>query len=1358
MKQSTRNKLIIFLILGFIFTTLFAFLGINNFKNFFAHAVTTEAQTVEENNLKEIKNLVSDGGRKFTRVYNEFGDVETFESSLESEYVDYLSSEICSINTNQKQSASRAVTNPFEVTTIHDSGLPDENSIVVVFMGDGYTAGTGANQQGSWPNPVAGSFLSQANNAAQTLINTHPFNLFSHLFKIYAIQAISSNQEISGYPIGTDNTKDTYFGSYFYKNDEDNQYYISMPDNKQTQALNLANTVSNNVAMIQVLANANAHGGVAFWGNYSEATTVRLSLVATQSSSNSYWKPAWHGTVIHEFGHSFGQLMDEHDRSVGRNESRANATQISDPTTVKWSHWIGYEDITVRSVDNGWYVPAEDRGGCIMRASWANSEFCAVCASELTRRMAAFSGETFYGKRSNPGPNTPKVTISSTETRILNYAFNGNTSLQSITISASVNVIGDYSFLGATGLTVIDNQNRNPQTINETTFAGVRRSNILVKVPVGTKQDYVNAGWTEFNIMEVGWLTESSGNKVSIKGYVGELSGSVTIPTTIEGQEVVSIESYALANQHLITEFTMPNTLEIIGNNAFENCTNLTNINNINSVKSVGAEAFKNCYSLHSLYISNVLTDIGQAAFLGCNNLNITVSAYNPNYSAEGNILYNKSKTKIVASGKTDQEIVIPVDVTEILPYAFAENGNLVSVRFASTPKIGEYAFYHCPNLNSVYFDSYDVPVAGENSFSDNDFVLYTRYNAQDAYKNIFSVYTSRIESLPLTITFMSNGQVYVIKTAYNGSTISDLPDPARTGYEFNGWYDNKSCTGNPYQNGQRWESETDIYVYAEWTPKQTTVTLDADGGTLTGANTFSVTYGKPYSTPVTVSRTGYTFEGWYDDNGDLYMTASGQGVHVWDKEDSAVTLKAHWAVESYEIQINDDGSIVWVKASGISDTSCSIEYGTPLNAINLVPIYKASNHGFKEGKIFDHFEYKDSALDWTSVPDLGDNGAVVTIRPCWVHEVHTIYFNANYESESGIKEIREKFDEAISLPVISRVGYTFNGWFESVFGNTEITWLRMPDLTPNEQNNGSIMLYAQWTPITYTVSYNQNGGAGVMYSSTHTYGVYKNLNANAFYKTGHDFIGWATSQTGSAEYNDKESVMNLTNIDAGIVTLYAVWKPRTYNIIYKNLMPDMTVYPDAYTYGFGLTTMPTPYRKSGYGFSPMENFYGWYTSSGFTTKIHSISPTNTGDVYLYANYDYWISSTYASYTHTVTDGKIENQPCHDVNIMCPIYYNDVKNTTLKKIKIVFSMDIWEVDDGYQEFYLYHEDKIIWKTEMEHGPKKDTSVRNYTFTIILDIYEYRNVDWLDLKFGAHGYGSDTWQFNNFELSIYFINS
>ena len=268
------------------------------------------SKVIEECTLDEIKELLSTDGLLYKRVYSETGNVETFVEPLALEFVDYFSSELYSRSASRTQAPTRAVTNPFTVTTIVDSGLPDSQSIVVVFMGDGFTSGTGANQQGSWPNPTADSFLAQANNAAQTLINTHPFDQVAHLFKIYAVQVTSTDAGITGAPDGTGPSRNTYFEVNFTEKDS-----ITMPSGRQTHALELAQAVSSSVVMVQVIANADAHGGVSFTGSYINTTSIRLALTATQSTNNSFWSPAWHGTVIHEFGHAFGQLIDEHDTS-----------------------------------------------------------------------------------------------------------------------------------------------------------------------------------------------------------------------------------------------------------------------------------------------------------------------------------------------------------------------------------------------------------------------------------------------------------------------------------------------------------------------------------------------------------------------------------------------------------------------------------------------------------------------------------------------------------------------------------------------------------------------------------------------------------------------------------------------------------------------------------------------------------------------------------------------------------------------------------------------------------------------------------------------------------------------------------
>ncbi|MBQ9387038.1 MAG: InlB B-repeat-containing protein [Lachnospiraceae bacterium] len=85
--------------------------------------------------------------------------------------------------------------------------------------------------------------------------------------------------------------------------------------------------------------------------------------------------------------------------------------------------------------------------------------------------------------------------------------------------------------------------------------------------------------------------------------------------------------------------------------------------------------------------------------------------------------------------------------------------------------------------------------------------------------------------------------------------------------------------------------------------------------------------------------------------------------------------------------------------------------------------------------------------------------------------------------------------------------------------------------------------LYALWSPNTYTISYNANGGSGAPASQTYTYstsGTTK-LSSKTPARNGYTFLGW--SQSGSAttaSYSAGQS-WNLNN--AGNYTFYAVWQ-----------------------------------------------------------------------------------------------------------------------------------------------------------------------------------------------------------------------
>ncbi len=859
-------------------------------------------------------------------------------------------------------------------------------------------------------------------------------------------------------------------------------------------------------------------------------------------------------------------------------------------------------------------------------------------------------------------------------------------------------------------------------------------------------------------------LYETSEDGSTITKVKYPIDGDIIIPKFINDKRIDKIGAGVFANTN-ITSVNLGYVQEI-GDGAFENCKSLTNLTSYDYLISIGNSTFKGCDSLRGIHLSARVTDIGERTFEGCNSLDIT--AHNGlNFFAQDNILYNYNRTEILHTGYIPQSLIIPDTVEKVAPYAFAGNVNLEAIRFNGNTLLGDHAFADCDNLKYVYFDTFTPPSFGDSVFANNYPTVYVPYNAQDDYKAALPSLANLIQSVQFTVHFISDGQAIASQSVYNGSTIENLPSVDIKGYEFGGWYGNSSYTDEPFANGQIWQSESDINLYAKLTPIQYTVTLDAAGGVLIGNDNFQVTFDGTFNTAASATRTGHGLEGWYDENDVKYLTADGACTRTWDKANNA-TLFAKWYIESYEIQIADERTVVWLSNNGLSDNPCYIQYGTVINTINLIKVFKNSAQGFREGKIFDCFSYNNAQLDWTTVPDLGDDKSIVTIYPIWVNEVHTIYFNALCQID--VPQILAEYDATIDLPNTARTGYILNGWFTAQSGGEKVNWVKMPDLTPDGQNNGSVMLYARWSPITYTVKYDLNGYSGALASTSHTYDVNLALRYYSPNRTGYNFKGWSTTRNGEVNFSNAENVANLTSVNGATVTLYAVWSPISYFFNFKNLIDGMFGSITYYTYGEGLAVMPT-LRMRPASFAPSyeyPNFYGWYTTSAFTTQITSVSKTQTGAITLYAKYDYMLATESHENTYTVTDDGGTKNPNFQIAVNLKSYhYNIVKNTTLKTIRFEISFDMWKVDDGYQHIYLRNDDvDTTGKSPMEIiseslvlSQKLDISsgTHHKSYTVTLDLEKFKNSNSFTLLFDASGAFSDTWKFNNLNIKAYLTN-
>lgn len=120
-----------------------------------------------------------------------------------------------------------------------------------------------------------------------------------------------------------------------------------------------------------------------------------------------------------------------------------------------------------------------------------------------------------------------------------------------------------------------------------------------------------------------------------------------------------------------------------------------------------------------------------------------------------------------------------------------------------------------------------------------------------------------------------------------------------------------------------------------------------------------------------------------------------------------------------------------------------------------------------------------------------------------------------------------------------------------AAYGTTYYYWIK-------GKNGSKTSGYSTWEadgwlgePNLWTVSFNANGGSGSMSSQTFSNGTSQALKANTFTRSGYEFIGWATSSSGSVVYSDQQSISLSAN-----KTLYAVWKviDGAFDLVFGNL------------------------------------------------------------------------------------------------------------------------------------------------------------------------------------------------------------
>ena len=468
-----------------------------------------------------------------------------------------------------------------------------------------------------------------------------------------------------------------------------------------------------------------------------------------------------------------------------------------------------------------------------------------------------------------------------------------------------------------------------------------------------------------------------------------------------------------------------------------------------------------------------------------------------------------------------------------------------------------------------------------------------------------------------MTVKLYYDRAQYALEWVFNGGTASNdytgrggayeiyydtaliLPEPAKRGHDFGGWFDNETFNeSGKLAAGAKMPAAAQTY-YAKWTPSVYGIAYTGIEGSAPDVTLPTThTYGTATEIP-NLTRTGYVFNGWV-----VNGVGTAQTGLTLDAEDyiADITLTAQWTAERYAITYEGmDGA----QSGGSQPT----EYVYDKDAVISDPT--------KAGYTF---------LGWV-VNGTGEaqrnltlakesyTGAI-TLKATWKQNPYAITWVVN---ESGtINETLEYsktafLGGAITAPTVTaKDGYAFGGWYtDSKF--TESSKFTDGDTMPNHD----VIYYAKWTLIEYTITYNLNGGTNAG-ENPKTYTVVSDkITLLEPSKTGYRFDGW---------YGDNTYTIPVKEIAAGSVgdvTLYAKWTINQYTVSWN---------ANGGTLDGGNASVSAEYGSLVSAVKPDNDptkaataekeytFAGWYTDPYNGTELATDAKV-TGDVTYYAHW-----------------------------------------------------------------------------------------------------------------------------------------
>ena len=514
---------------------------------------------------------------------------------------------------------------------------------------------------------------------------------------------------------------------------------------------------------------------------------------------------------------------------------------------------------------------------------------------------------------------------------------------------------------------------------------------------------------------------------------------------------------------------------------------------------------------------------------------------------------------------------------------------------------------------------SYNATIAGSQrtlSVTTSDIILYALWNPSITFNaNTPAGAKDTVANLPSNVTNHPYGTSYTIPTT---------PAPTVTGYDFKGWA--TSTGGSVITSISSVTSATTLY--AIWGEKSgySVVFYDKSTGTADGA-AYDTKSGLNWTSNVTLptapTKTGYTFGGWFFEKSStgsgtgtqysgnpvqgfnsLWLTAKNAGLAT--SATTTLKLYAQWNEKTrVSVTLNPNGGEYNGK-TGVTTHSNILNGGSftiPTNVTNPIKTgynfvgwnTKADGTGtnYNPGATLDNLVVNTTLYaKWTGAPvtftfDKGATTGVTALKG----DPYTM--SANYGANLAVPS---------GSTVYTRTGFNFGSWSYTKAAGTATTTtggnIAVSDFKITWSGNsfdgtlrGVATLTANWTPYTYTVSWNANGGSPTTSSSNLQSTASVTIPAGNSVPTrgGYTFQGWNTAADGSGKAVTTGGIVNqlwdLTGKPSGsTLTAYAQWKERiveihfvghqdqlsmtTANVVYadnNSIVPD-TIYVGAAT------------------------------------------------------------------------------------------------------------------------------------------------------------------------------------------------